>query len=212
MKNCRCHCLPVWSGISELLENQPKRLLEIRGITEERLIEIQDAYTQTRRMRDLLTLLAPYNVTPTSARKIYEYLGPTCADLVRESPYNLCQVPTFGFKRVDAIVQKSGGDLRDPKRVRGALFYALENARSKGGHLYLEGNTLLKESSQLLNERVPLPQMRVPRDQVEQELSAMIVGDEVVSNQGNIYLPRVFLQESETAQRIVDLLLKNRNR
>ena len=143
-------------------------------------------------MRDLLTLLAPYNVTPTSARKIYEYLGPTCADLVRESPYNLCQVPTFGFKRVDAIVQKSGGDLRDPKRVRGALFYALENARSKGGHLYLEGNTLLKESSQLLNERVPLPKMRVPRDQVEQELSAMIVGDEVVSNQGNIYLPRVF--------------------
>ena len=191
-----------------ILENQPKRLLEIRGITEERLIEIQDAYTQTRRMRDLLTLLAPYNVTPTSARKIYEYLGPTCADLVRESPYNLCHVPTFGFKRVDAIVQKSGGDLRDPKRVRGALFYALENARSKGGHLYLEGNTLLKESSQLLNERVPLPQMRVPRDQVEQELSAMIVGDEVVSNQGNIYLPRVFLQESETAQRIVDLLLK----
>ena len=191
-----------------ILENQPKRLLEIRGITEERLTEIQEAYAQTRRMRDLLTLLAPYNVTPTAARKIYEYLGPTCADLVRESPYNLCQVPTFGFKRVDAIVQKSGGDLKDPKRVRGALFYALEDARAKNGHLYLEGDILLKKAIQLLNEKIPLPQMRVPREQAEQELSRMIVNDEVVSNRGDVYLPCVFLQESETAQRVVDLLLE----
>ena len=47
---------------------------------------------------------------------------------MRQSPFNLCQVPGFGFKRIDAIVQKSGGDLRDPKRVHGALFYALEDA------------------------------------------------------------------------------------
>ena len=190
-----------------ILENQPKRLLEIRGITEEKLAEIQEAYTHTRRMRDLMTLLAPYNVTPTTARKIYDYLGPACADLVRKSPYNLCQVPGFGFKRIDAIVQKSGGDLKDPKRIRGALFYALEEARAKNGHLYLSGDGLLKNTVKLLNERIPLPQMRIPRQQVEEELSSMIVGDEIVSNRGNIYLPRTFVQESETAQKVVELLL-----
>lgn len=164
----------------EILEHQPDRLLEIRGITKERLAEIKDAYAETSRMRVLMTLLAPFKVTPTTAQKIYQHFGPVCADIVRQSPFNLCQVPGFGFKRIDAIVQKSGGDLRDPKRVLGALFYALEDARTKDGHLYLEAESLLKAAMQLLNERIPLPQMRVPMSQVEQELSAMIRQDEVV--------------------------------
>lgn len=193
----------------EILEHQPDRLLEIRGITKERLAEIKDAYAETSRMRVLMTLLAPFKVTPTTAQKIYQHFGPSCADIVRQSPFNLCQVPGFGFKRIDAIVQKSGGDLRDPKRVHGALFYALEDARTKDGHLYLEAEALLKAAMQLLNERIPLPQMRVPMSQVEQELSAMIRQDEVVSNHGNVYLPKQFLQESETAQKAVELFLAN---
>lgn len=191
----------------EILEHQPDRLLEIRGITKERLAEIKDAYAETSRMRVLMTLLAPFKVTPTTAQKIYQHFGPACADIVRQSPFNLCQVPGFGFKRIDAIVQKSGGDLRDPKRVHGALFYALEDARTKDGHLYLEAESLLKAAMQLLNERIPLPQMRVPMSQVEQELSVMIRQDEVVSNHGNVYLPKQFLQESETAQKAVELFL-----
>ena len=191
----------------EILEHQPDRLLEIRGITKERLAEIKDTYAETSRMRVLMTLLAPFKVTPTTAQKIYQHFGPACADIVRQSPFNLCQVPGFGFKRIDAIVQKSGGDLRDPKRVHGALFYALEDARTKDGHLYLEAESLLKAAMQLLNERIPLPQMRVPMSQVEQELSAMIRQDEVVSNHGNVYLPKQFLQESETAQKAVELFL-----
>lgn len=131
----------------EILEHQPDRLLEIRGITKERLAEIKDAYAETSRMRVLMTLLAPFKVTPTTAQKIYQHFGPACADIVRQSPFNLCQVPGFGFKRIDAIVQKSGGDLRDPKRVHGALFYALEDARTKDGHLYLEAEALLKAAN-----------------------------------------------------------------
>lgn len=191
----------------EILEHQPDRLLEIRGITKDRLAEIKDAYAETSRMRVLMTLLAPFKVTPTTAQKIYQHFGPACADIVRQSPFNLCQVPGFGFKRIDAIVQKSGGDLRDPKRIHGALFYSLEDARTKDGHLYLEAEALLKAAMQLLNERIPLPQMRVPMSQVEQELSTMIRQDEVVSNHGNVYLPKQFLQESETAQKAVELFL-----
>ena len=81
----------------EILEHQPDRLLEIRGITKERLAEIKDAYAETSRMRVLMTLLAPFKVTPTTAQKIYQHFGPACADIVRQSPFNLCQVPGFGF-------------------------------------------------------------------------------------------------------------------
>ena len=37
----------------------------------------------------------------------------------------------------------------------------------------------------------------------------MIRQDEVVSNHGNVYLPKQFLQESETAQKAVELFLAN---
>lgn len=197
-------------GIDSLriLEQQPERLLEIRGITEERLEDIKEGYAESKVMRDLLTLLAPFKVTPATAMKIYEHFGPGGVELLRESPFRLCQVPGFGFKRVDAIVQKSGGDLHDPMRVEGALFYALEQSRSDGGHLYLESDVLIKHALQLLNEKIPLSSNRLNGLQVENALERMILSDVVVSNKGNIYLPHVFRQESETACKVVQMLME----
>lgn len=116
-----------------VLEHQPERLLEIRGITEERLAEIKTGYAESKSMRDLMALLAPFKVTPATAIKIYQHFGPGGVQLLRENPFLLCQVSGFGFRRVDAIVQKSGGDLHSPKRIQGALFYALEKSRSEDG-------------------------------------------------------------------------------
>ena len=197
-------------GVDSLyvLENQPERLLEIRGITEERLEEIKTGYAESKVMRDLMTLLAPFKVTPTAAMKIYQHFGPGGVSLLRESPFRLCQIPGFGFKKVDAIVQKSGGDLHDPMRIQGALFYALEQSRNSGGHLYMEAEKLVKNSLGLLNEKIPLPELRLSQQQVEKELQAMVLTDVVVVSKGNIYLPHVFTQESETACKAVQMLLE----
>ena len=118
-------------------------------ITEERLDEIKAGYAESKAMRDIMTLLAPFKVTPTTAMKIYEHFGPDGVELLRKSPFRLCQIPGFGFKRVDAIVQKSGGDLHDPMRIQGALFYTLEKSRTEKGHLYLEADALVKTGASL---------------------------------------------------------------
>ncbi len=197
-------------GLSSLdvIENEPERLLEIRGITPERLEEIKTGYAESKALRDLMTILAPFKVTPATAMRIYDHFGPAGIPLLRKSPYRLCQISGFGFKRVDAIVQKSGGDLLDPMRVQGALFYALERSRSEGGHLYLEAEALIKNALQLLNEKTLAPEKLVSTVQVHSELEAMILSDVVVSNKGNIYLPFVFTQESETAVKAVKMLLE----
>ena len=191
-----------------ILEHQPDKLLEIRGITEERLDEIKAGYAESKAMRDIMTLLAPFKVTPTTAMKIYEHFGPDGVELLRKSPFRLCQIPGFGFKRVDAIVQKSGGDLHDPMRVQGALFFTLEKSRTEKGHLYLEADTLVRDALLLLNEKIPQLDLRLNRQQVEQEVKAMIMDNVIVANKGNIYLPHVFTQESETACKVVQMLLE----
>ena len=192
----------------DVLENHPERMLEIRGITEERLEEIKAGYAESKMLRDLMTILAPFKVTPATAMKIYEHFGPSGVPLIRQSPFRLCQMPGFGFKKVDAIVQKSGGDLHDPMRVQGALFYALEKSRTEGGHLYLEADKLMKSALQLLNEKIPYPNQWLKAAEVQKQLQGMILSDVVVSNQGKIYLPSVFAQESETAVKVVKMVLE----
>ena len=102
----------------------------------------------------------------------------------------------------------SGGDLHDPMRIRGALFYALEKSRTEGGHLYLEAEKLLAEALALLNEKIPQLNRRLQRPQLAQELLTMIETNVVVSKRGNIYLPHVFAQESETACKVAEMLLE----
>ena len=100
----------------KVLENEPERLLEIRGITPAKLEEIQSSYTESRCLRDLMVLLSPFNVTPAAATRIYEHFGSRSVDILRENPFGLCQVAGVGFKRVDAIVRKSDCPLNSPKR------------------------------------------------------------------------------------------------
>lgn len=189
----------------EVLEREPERLLEIRGITEERLKEIKTSYAESRVMRELLLLLAPLKVTPNTALKVLEHFGMNGVELLRESLFRLCEVPGFGFRRVDEIVRKSGGDLHDPMRIQGALFYTIQESRGKNGHLYIEIDRLLKDAFKLLNEDLDQP---LKQGQLEQQLVAMIHLNVVVSNGGNIYLPQVYKQECETALKAVQMALE----
>lgn len=189
----------------EVLEHEPERLLEIRGITEDRLEEIKEDYTESQVMRELLLLLAPLKVTPNTALKVLEHFGMKGVELLRESLFRLCEVPGFGFRRVDEIVRKSGGNLHDPMRIQGALFYTMQECRSKNGHLYIEIERLLKEAIKLLNEDLDKP---LSREDVEEQLINMITLNVVVSNSGNIYLPQVYKQECETALKVVQMALE----
>ena len=198
------------TGTLDILEKHPERLLEVRGITENKLEDIRTSFAESRMLRDIMTLLAPFKLTPKTALKIYQHFGPACMDLLKKSPFELCQIPGFGFRRVDAIVRKTDNRPRDPMRIGGALHCTLDEAKGKQGHLFLERETLCEAAFKLLNEKIPLPEMRVRPEEVEKELDGMILNGSVVSMRDNIYHPAVFAQEDETASRIARLLAEER--
>ena len=180
------------TGTLDILEKHPERLLEVRGITENKLEDIRTSFAESRMLRDIMTLLAPFKLTPKTALKIYQHFGPACMDLLKKSPFELCQIPGFGFRRVDAIVRKTDNRPRDPMRIGGALHCTLDEAKGKQGHLFLERETLCKAAFKLLNEKIPLPEMRVRPEEVEKELDGMILNGSVVSMRDNIYHPAAF--------------------
>ena len=190
----------------KVLENEPERLLEIRGITPDKLEDIKASYVGSRCIRDLMILLSPFQITPVTAMKIYEHFGAKSVDILRSNPYKLCQVSGFGFKRVDAIVRKGDTPMNSPTRIHGAIYAALDAQRSENGHLYLETDALRKTALQLLNDKLPLPQMRVTPGEIENVLENMILQGEVVSSSGNIYPLPCFTREDETARQIARLI------
>ncbi len=191
-----------------IIEKHPERLLEIRGITEDRLEEIKVSYAESRKLRDIITLLSPFKLTPKAAMKIYQFFGPRSIDILSKSPYALCQIPGYGFLSVDAIMQKNNCDLHDPMRVRGALHWALENAKGEGGHLFLEREKLITEATRLLNNNMVLSSMKTKTETVAEILQQMILDGSVVSARENIYHPKIFAQEDVVASVIAQMLIE----
>ena len=194
-------------GVIDILEQQPERLLEIRGITENKLEDIKTSYAESRMLRDLMTLLAPYKLTPKTALKIYQHFGPASMEILENDPFELCQISGFGFRRVDSIRQKSGGDLHDPLRIKGALLCVLDEAKRKNGHLFLLKKDQIKAALCLLNEKILLPGQRIREQQVADMLQELILSGTVVSMKEHIYKPNIFAMEDETARQIALRLL-----
>lgn len=191
-----------------ILENHPEKLLEVRGITENRLEDIKASFAESRVLRNLMALLAPFKLTPKTAQKVYEFFGPSSVEILQKSPFELCRISGFGFKRVDAIVQKTGGNLHDPVRIHGAIYCTLGDARGKKGHLYLEREELVKQSLQLLNAGIPVPELRLKREEVEAALQDMILKARVVLQKEDVYQTASFVQEDETARNIAERLVE----
>lgn len=191
----------------DILDHHPERLLEVRGITENKLEDIKTSYAESRMLRDLMTLLAPFKLTPKTALKIYQHFGPSSVEILKKSPFELCQISGFGFLRVDAIVRKTDNRPHDPMRIKGAIHYALDDAKGKKGHLFLQREILAKEALKLLNKTIPVPEMRLQISEVESVLQDMILKGAVVSAKDDIYNPKVFSQEDETARKIATLLV-----
>lgn len=189
-----------------ILEKEPERLLEIKGITPAKLEEIKASFDESRCLRGLMILLSPFNVTPTTATKIYEHFGARSVDILQKDPFELCQISGFGFKRVDAIVRKGECVLNSPMRIHGAIYAALETERNDNGHLYVEVEPLLKETYRLLNDRIVEQEKRVTPEEIAAVLESMVLKGEVVSNKNRIYQTLSFVQEDETAVKISQML------
>lgn len=134
----------------QILDQEPKKLLIVKGISEKKLQKIIDSYLANRGARDVIAFLAPHGITPNRAVKLYREYGEETMDIVRNHPYRLCELAGIAFKTADKIAMSMGIDPLSPERVDQALLYTLTDAESKG-HLCLEKHLFLKECLKLLD-------------------------------------------------------------
>ena len=138
-------------NIFSVIENDPDKLLSVRGITKKKLKAIQEAYTVNYGYQDLLMLLQPAGISVSKIKKIVDRFGASASEKIKNNPYILFTINGFGFKTVDEIAAKTHTPPNDPLRIMGALKFVLTEAQNEG-HLCMQQEELRTAAHTLLNE------------------------------------------------------------
>ena len=133
-----------------IMEEEPERLAEIKGISERMAMEISSQMVEKKDLRDAMIFLEKYGITSNLAVRIYQAYGQEIYSVIRENPYRMAEeVPGIGFKIADEIAERVGIRTDSDFRIRCGILYCLTGA-STLGHTYLPREELLRYANQLL--------------------------------------------------------------
>lgn len=136
-----------------IVEEEPERLAEIRGITTRKAMDICQQVEEKKDMRDVMIFLQGYGISPTLSNKIYTMYGLKVYDIIKTNPYKLADdLSGVGFKTVDEIARRAGVEVNASVRIKSGMCYALSEA-SLSGHTYLPKDKLVESTVNLLGLR-----------------------------------------------------------
>lgn len=136
----------------KIMENEPQKLLQVRGIGVRKCAAITASFAENRVMREVLLALEPYGVTVGQAYKLYRCYGDLCLAKILEDPYRMIRdIDGIGFVTADRIAQSMAGFETDSlARLRAGLQYALSESSEEYGHTFLPREKLILKASALL--------------------------------------------------------------
>ena len=133
-----------------IIEEEPERLAEIKGISERKAMEIASQMEEKKDMRKSMIYLQKYGISTKLAAKIYQRYGMKVHQILEENPYRLSDlIEGVGFRTADEIAARIGIHTDSDYRIRSGLFYILQQAVAEG-HIYLPEELLLRRAKVLL--------------------------------------------------------------
>lgn len=137
-----------------IIEEEPERLAEIKGISERKAREIALQVEEKKEMREAMIYLQKYGISIALAAKIYQHYGQNVYRVIEENPYQIADhVTGVGFKTADEIAQKVGIHTDSDFRIRSGIFYTLLQSVGEG-HIYLRQDVLLYRAGELLGVQI----------------------------------------------------------
>lgn len=133
-----------------IIEEEPERLAEIKGISERKAREIAEQINSKRDLRQAMIFLQQYGINTNLAVKIYKEYGANLYGVLRENPYQMAEdITGVGFKTADEIASRIGIRTDSDFRIRSGILYALTQANGEG-HTYLPKQELTSRSARIL--------------------------------------------------------------
>lgn len=134
----------------QIIENEPERLAEVKGISERKAMEIAEQVEGKREQRQAMIFLQQYGISQTLAIKIYQTYKQDLYSILKENPYRLADdIQGVGFRIADEIAARVGIHMDSDFRIRSGILYTLVRA-SVEGHTCLPEKLLSSRASELL--------------------------------------------------------------
>ncbi len=163
-----------------IIEEEPERLAEIRGVSERKARDIAVQMEEKRDLRDALVFLQQYGISNALAVKIYETYGANLYGVMKENPYRLAEdIHGIGFRLADELAEKIGIHTDSDYRIRSGIFYTLLQTVGEG-HCYFPMESLLERAGKLLG--VAKEHIRPQLDNLMMDKKLVIKGDNVFSS------------------------------
>lgn len=179
----------------------------MRGITQKKLDKIRQSFADSQSIRELMTFLSPYGISVNKAKKIQEAFGVNAVETIKNRPFALCEISGFGFLTVDEIAREINFQPDDPLRMEGAIMYVLEEGKDHG-NVYLPESEVLKKALEMLNEKCE--DTPVSESKIQKVYDLMQKKKIIISEHEQVYLPKLYLYEKETAKNIAALLCRKK--
>ena len=133
-----------------IIEEEPERLAEIKGISMRIAMEISDQMEEKRDIRNAMIFMEKYGIHGNLAMKVYQEYKEKVYSVITENPYRMAdEISGLGFKTADEIARRVGISVDSDFRIRSGIMYALTLA-STGGHTYLPRQQLVDYCANLL--------------------------------------------------------------
>lgn len=185
-----------------IIEEEPERLAEIKGISERKAMEIAHQVNEKRDLRQAMIFLQQYGITMNLAVKIYNAYGQEVYQVLKENPYRLADdVEGVGFRTADDIAARVGIRMDSDFRVRSGILYVLLQASGEG-HTYLPKEELTLRAEKLLG----VEDVQIEKQYMDLSIERKIVIKQLPENDTAIYAASFYYMESNTA-----LMLKRLN-
>ncbi len=183
-----------------VLEEEPERLVEVKGISERIAREIARQVEEKSEMQRAMLFLQKYGISLQLGVKIFQQYGQELYRIIQENPYRMAEdISGVGFKTADEIAVRAGIRMDSDYRIRSGLCYVLQQAMGEG-HTYLPEGLLLARAKDLLGTR--------PED-MEKYLMDLAIDKKLVLKEREqerlVYGSQNYFLELNTARMLKDL-------
>lgn len=180
-----------------ILKNEPKKLALVKGISEEKAQKISDDFVENQEMWKIVGFLEKFHIGAQNAKKVYEKLGVSSIEKIKEDPYLLVDIAKgVDFRQIDQMAIRIGITPDNNRRVQTGIKYGLIRSTNNGNSCVLETN-LIEYVQSLLD---------VNSETIEDNLIELKTKGEIVyelrENEEWVYLARFYETEQEIAYRL----------
>lgn len=183
-----------------IIEEEPERLAEVKGISERKAREIAVQMSEKKDMREAFVFLQRYGISNTLAVKIYNQYGMGLYGIMKENPYKLAEdIDGIGFKIADEIAGRIGIHTDSDYRIRSGILYILMQAGGEG-HIYLPVELLKQRTAELLGLTPESVEPQLANLAMDKKLVMKIKGEE-----RRVYVSAYYYAELNCARMLHDL-------